>query len=83
METEKDYHQRRINDILTRIDYLNNCIQNNQSLIHLENGVGGSYLKRRNTRNRQNNDYRLSQWKSEVEGLERVLLLHQNKLKEL
>ena len=80
METEKEYHIRRINEIETRIKYLTNCIEENQSFKHIEKGVGKSYLKRRNTRISQNNDYRLNQWKSEVEGLERVLISHKNKL---
>ena len=80
METEKEYHTRRINEIETRIKYLTSCIEDNQSLKHLEKGVSKSYLKRRNTRISQNNDYRLSQWKSEIEGLERVLISHKNKL---
>ena len=45
----------------------------NYNLKHIEKGVGKSYVKRRNSRISLNKDYRISQFKSEIEGLKRVL----------
>jgi hypothetical protein len=80
MEQEKDYHNRRIAEIKQRIDILNNYFIKNSELKNTETGVGGSYKKRRNSRNSVNKSYRLSEFKSEIEGLERVLKMHENKL---
>ena len=52
---------------------LQNYIDSNNNLKHIEKGVGKSYVKRRNSRISLNKDYRISQFKSEIEGLKRVL----------
>ena len=80
METAKEYHNRRVSEVQDRIKILENYIKNNSDLKCNEVGVGGSYKKRRNSRYRANKDYRISQFKSELEGLERVLRMHQNKI---
>ena len=80
MEDEKDYHIRRVAEIKQRIDVLKNYIKTNSDLKNNEIGVGGSYKKRRNSRNSANKNYRLSEFKSEIEGLERVLKMHENKI---
>ena len=79
METKEEYRNRRITEIKERIKILENYINNSKDLKHNETGVGVSYLKRRNSRNKANKDYRISQFKSETEGLKRVLLEYENK----
>jgi len=76
METIEEYHNRRINEINERIEYLQSYIDNNTALKHNENGVGGSYLKRRNSRIAANHNQRVNEFKSEIEGLK----MHINKL---
>lgn len=80
METAKEYHNRRIREVQGRIKLLESYIKNNSDLKCNEVGVGGSYKKRRNSRNKANKDYRISQFKGEIEGLERVLRIHRNKI---
>jgi uncharacterized small protein (DUF1192 family) len=77
METVEEYHNRRINEINERINYLQSYIDNNTALKHNENAVGGSYLKRRNSRIAANHNQRVDEFKSEIEGLK----MHINKLK--
>lgn len=81
METVEEYHIRRIKEITERIKYLQSYIDNNTTLKHNENGVGGSYLNRRNSRISANHNQRVDEFKSEVEGLKRVVEMHINKLK--
>ncbi|MFY8169593.1 MAG: hypothetical protein ACOVK2_00595 [Candidatus Fonsibacter sp.] len=81
METTKEYHNRRINEINERIEYLQSYIDNNTTLKHNENGVGGSYLNRRNSRISANHNQRVNEFKSEIEGLKRVVEMHINKLR--
>jgi len=81
METTKEYHSRRINEINERINYLQSYIDNNTALKHNENRVGGSYLKRRNSRISAKHNQRVNEFKSEIEGLKRVVEMHINKLK--
>lgn len=81
METIEEYHNRRIKEITERINYLQNYIDKNTVLKHDENGVGGSYLNRRNSRISANHYQRVDEFKSEVEGLKRVVEMHINKLK--
>jgi hypothetical protein len=76
MEEEKDYHTRRILEIKQRIDVLNNYIKTKLDLKNTEIGVGGSYKKRRNSRNFANKSYRLSEFTSEIESLESLLKIH-------
>ena len=80
METDKEYHNRRITEVRDRIITLSNYIKANSDLKCNEVGVGGSYKKRRNSRYNANKEYRLSQFKSELEGLERVLKMHKRKI---
>ena len=80
METPEEYHNRRIIEVQDRIKILENYIKNNSDLKCNEVGVGGSYKRRRNSRNKANKDYRISQFKGEIEGLERVLRMHRNKI---
>ena len=79
METKEEHRNRRIIEIKERIRILENYINNSKELKNNETGVGGSYLKRRNSRNKANKDYRISQFKGEIEGLKRVLLEYENK----
>jgi hypothetical protein len=81
METVEEYHNRRINEINERIEYLQSYIDNNTILKHNENAVGGSYLKRRNSRISANHNQRVNEFKSEIEGLKRVVEMHINKLR--
>ena len=81
METVEEYHNRRINEINERINYLQSYIDNNTILKHNENRVGGSYLKRRNSRISANHNQRVDEFKSEIEGLKRVVEMHINKIK--
>jgi hypothetical protein len=81
METVEEYHNRRINEINERINYLQSYIDNTTDLKHNESGVGGSYLKRRNSRISANHNQRVNEFKSEIEGLKRVVEMYINKLK--
>ena len=83
MKSKIDYHNRRIKEINQRIEILNNYIQNNSDLKNVEIGVGGSYIKRRNNRNSENKKYRISQFSSEIDGLKRVLKMHENEKNKL
>jgi hypothetical protein len=78
MEEEKDYHARRVLEIKQRIDVLNNYIKTKSELKNTEIGVGGSYKKRRNSRNFANKSYRVSEFTSEIESLESILKIHEN-----
>lgn len=81
METVEEYHNRRIKEITERINYLQNYIDKDTVLKHNENGVGGSYLNRRNSRISANHNQRIDEFKSEIEGLKRVVEMHINKIK--
>lgn len=81
METIEEYHIRRIKEITERIEYLQNYIDKNTVLKHDENGVGGSYLNRRNSRISANHNQRVDEFTSEIEGLKRVVEMHINKIK--
>lgn len=80
METAEEYHNRRVREVQDRIKILENYINNNSYLERNEVGVGGSYKRRRNSRTKANKDYRISQFKGEIEGLERVLRMHRSKI---
>ena len=83
METENQYHNRRILEIKERITVLDNYIKGNSEIKHIEPGTGKSYISRRNSRIKANKEYRVSQFISEKKGLERVLKMHLEKNKEL
>lgn len=80
METIEEYHNRRINEINKRINYLQSYIENNNVFKHNENSVGQSFLRRRNSRISANHNQRINEFKSEIEGLKRVVKMHINKL---
>lgn len=81
METIEEYHKRRILEMTERINYLQNYIDNNTAFKHKENSVGGSYIKRRNSRISANNEYRINEFKSEIEQLNKYLENHISQLK--
>jgi len=84
MDTPRSYHARRIHEIQERINVLSNYIGNSSAVLkHAESSVGQSYKKRRNSRNRANSDYRISEFTSEIKQLEINLRLHQQRLAEL
>jgi len=80
METIEEYHNRRIKEINKRINYLQSYIDNNNVFKHNENGVGQSFLRRRNSRISANHNQRINEFKSEIEGLKRVVKMYINKL---
>lgn len=73
MEIKIEYLNRREKEIKNRINMIKQYIETNSTPTQSENGVGSSYIRRRNSRLRINQQYRIDEFKNELKSLERKL----------